>query len=163
MVGVSDLDVIFRATAVGTTGNLAVPLSGLISINVPSGGTINSAFIATEYELQLVSLDSTLVNQHRVVYKITSEGVPQLRETPAFSGQTVPSAVVQLGVGGMVTILNARIPANARILLTGQPSATPPVGMFYISSIVSAVGFNISSTSSADVGQNVYYQIYIPL
>ena len=163
MVGVSDGDVIFRVTAEGATGNLATPLSALISINVPTGGTVNPTFIATEYELQLVSLDSTTTNQRRVVFKINSEGMHQMRETAAFSGQTSPSGIIQLGIGGTIAVANARIVANSRVTLTIQPSAAPPVGVIYVSAITSGIGFSVTSTSALDVGQNIYYQIYIPL
>ena len=167
MVGVSDLDVIFRVTAEGATGNLATPLSALISINVPTGGTANPVFIATEYELQLVSLDSTATNQRRIVYKINSEGTPMLRETAAFSGQTFPSGIAILAAGTpvQVTVANARIVANSRVMLTVQPNvgSVPPVGIIYVATISAGVGFTIASTSGADMGQNIYYQIYIPL
>ena len=163
MVGVTDLDVIFRVTAEGVTTAGNTPLSGLISINVPTGGTANPAFIATEYELQLVSLNSTLVNSRRVVYKINAEGTHMLRETAAFSGQTSPSGVVTLGGGATVAVANANIVSNSRVLLTIQPSAAPPVGVIYVASITAGVGFTITSTSGADVGQNVYYQHFIPI
>jgi hypothetical protein len=86
-----------------------------------------------------------------------------LRETAAFSGQTSPSGVVTLGGGATVAVANANIVSNSRVLLTIQPSAAPPVGVIYVASITAGVGFTITSTSGADVGQNVYYQHFIPI
>lgn len=157
-------DVIFRATAVGVTDNLSIPLSGLISINVaPSGVPVGQGYIATDYELQLVSLDGP-ANGRRVVYKMTSEGVQELLETTsAGSHTTVPTGVVTLNGTGNATVLNSKIPANARILLTVQPGVGP-TGTVYVSAITPNTSFTITSNAGAsDAGVIVYYQIYIPL
>jgi hypothetical protein len=161
-------DVIFRDTAVGVTSNLSIPLSGLISINVPANGVpAGQGYIATEYELQLVSLDGP-VNGRRVVFKISSEGVLQMLEsTSAGPHTTVPSGVVTLATtiagGGTFIVPNSKIPANARILLTVQPSQAP-TGFIYVSNITLNTGFTITSTAgAADNGVKVYYQMYIPL
>jgi len=157
-------DVIYRATAVGVTDNLSIPLSGLISVNVAPGGVpAGQGYIATDYELQLVSLDGP-ANGRRVVYKMTSEGVQELLETTsAGSHTTVPTGLVTLDGTGNITVLNSKIPANARILLTIQPGVAP-VGTIYVSAITANTSFTITSNAGAsDSGVNVYYQIYIPL
>lgn len=157
-------DVIYRSTSVGVTSNLSIPLSGLISINVPVNGVpAGQGYIATEYELQLVSLDGP-ANGRRVVYKVTSEGNIQLLETSSAGPHTtVPSGVVTLNGAGTITVANGKIPANARILLTVQPGVAP-TGQIYVSNITLNTNFTITSTAGAgDAGVNVYYQIYIPL
>ena len=157
-------DVIFRDTAVGVTDNLSIPLSGFISINVPANGVpAGQGYIATEYELQLVSLDGP-ANGRRVVFKVSSEGVLELLEsTSAGPHTTVPTGVVTLGAAGTVTVLNNKIPANARVTLTIQPGPVP-VGTVYVSNITANTSFTIASNAgAADAGLQVYYQIYIPL
>lgn len=157
-------DVIYRASAIGVTDNLSIPLGAFISINVPVNGVpAGQGYVATEYELQLVSLDGP-ANGRRVVYKMTSEGVTELLETTsAGSHTTVPTGVVTLDVTGNVTVLNSKIPANARILLTVQPGVAP-TGSVYVSAITANTSFTITSNAgAADSGVNVYYQIYVPL
>jgi hypothetical protein len=155
-------DVIYRATAVGVTDNLSIPLSGLISVNVASVPA-GQGYIGTDYELQLVSVDGP-ANGRRVVYKMTSEGVTQLLETTsAGSHTTVPTGVVTLDVTGNITVLNSKIPANARILLTVQPGVAP-TGIVYVSAITANTSFVVTSNAgAADSGVRVYYQIYVPL
>ena len=157
-------DVIFRATSVGVTDNLSIPLSGLISINVAANGVpVGQGYIATDYELQLVSLDGP-ANGRRPVYKMTSEGVTQLLETTSAGPHTtVPTGLVALDGTGNITVLNSKIPANARIVLTVQPGVAP-TGTVYVSAITANTSFVITSNAgAADSGVNVYYQIYVPL
>jgi hypothetical protein len=157
-------DSIYRLTAIGVTDNLSIPLSGSISINVPTNGVpVGQGYIATEYELQLVSLDGPS-NGRRVVHKITSEGVPQLLETTSpGSHTTVPSGLITLGGAGNIIVPNNKIPSNARIILTVQPGPAP-IGNIYVSNITPNTSFTITSTAGGgDTGVNVYYQIYIPL
>lgn len=158
-------DVIFRATAVGVCNNaptFSIPLSGLISINVVAT-PLGQAYIATDYELQLVSLDGP-ANGRRPVFKITSEGVIQLLETTSLPPHTtVPSGVVTLGAAGTFTVPNNKLAANSRVLLTVQP-AQAPVGNIYVSAITANTSFTITSTAgAADSGVNVYYVIFAPL
>ncbi len=155
-------DVIYRATSVGVTDNLSIPLSGLISINV-SSVPAGQGYIGTDYELQLVSVDGP-ANGRRVVYKMTSEGVAQLLETTsAGSHTTVPSGVVILDGTGNITVLNSKIPVNARILLTIQPGVAP-TGTVYVSAITANTSFTVTSNAgAADSGVEVYYQIFVPL
>jgi hypothetical protein len=98
-------DVIFRATAVGVTSNLSVPLGGLISIQIPSGGVpIGAGWVATEYELQVVPLAGP-ANGRRISFKVTSEGETQsLRGVRAGSETaTIPagSAAAAIAVGAL--------------------------------------------------------------
>jgi hypothetical protein len=95
---------------------------------------------------------------------MTSEGVTQLLETTsAGSHTTVPTGVVTLDVTGNITVLNSKIPANARILLTVQPGVAP-TGIVYVSAITANTSFVVTSNAgAADSGVRVYYQIYVPL
>lgn len=156
-------DVIFRDIAVGVADDLSTPLSAMVSINIPPAGVpVGQGYIATEYELQLVSLDAAGT---RPVFKVTSEGSLQLLEsTSAGSNSTVPSGVVTLDASGEAVVLHSKIPGNARILLTIQPSPAAPVGTVYVSDITADTSFTITSTAGVgDTGLNVYYQVYIPL
>lgn len=154
-------DVIFRATAIGVTDNLNIPLSGLLSINVASVPA-GQGYLGTNFEVDLTSEDGP-GNGHRVVYRLDGEGRIHLLETTSpGSHTTVPSDVVTLGAGGTITIANSKIPANGRVILTVQP-AQAPLGTVWVSNITAGVSFTISSTNAADAGVNVYYQVYIPL
>lgn len=149
-------DVIYRATAVGVTDNLSIPLSGLISIVVPPGGVPSGAgWIATDYELQLVPLAGP-ANGRRQIFRITSEGIFHVRETA-----NSMAGVAVTGVGGSVTVLNNQITSTSRITLTIQDGGTVPTGFVYVSGRVIGTSFDITS-STLDVGVPVYYQIWEP-
>jgi len=87
-------DVIWRATAVGVTDNLSIPLGGLISIQVPTGGVpAGAGWIATEYELQVVPLAGP-ANGRRISFKVTSEG-----QTQSLRGMRVGSETAVIPAG----------------------------------------------------------------
>lgn len=147
-------DVIFRDTAIGVTSSLDIPISGTISINVtavPSPGI--SQWIGTEFEVQLVP-NSGPFNGRKVAFKVSGDGIISVRE-----GANHMAGLATL-VGGTVTVANANVPTNARIMVTVQPG-TAPSGFIYVSAINPGVDFTITSTSGADTC-TVYYQIYQP-
>lgn len=157
-------DVIGRYTATGVADNLTTPSAATLSFNVPTNGVPgNKGWVASEFEVQLTSLNGPS-NGLRPVFKISSEGVPQYLETTSKGAHaTVPSGIAVLNSMGKATIANATIPANARILLTAQPTKAPK-GSMYVSAIAPLTSFTIASTSGGtDSGVNVYYQIYMPL
>ena len=149
-------DVIYRATAVGVTDNLSIPIGGLISINVPPAGVPPGAgWIATDYELQLVPLNGP-ANGRRQTFRITSEGILHVRETA-----NSMAGVATTGAGGNVIVPNTQVTATLRISLTIQDGGTVPTGFAYISGRVIGTSFTIQS-STADIGVPVYYQIWEP-
>lgn len=157
-------DVIYRATAIGVTDNLSIPLCGTISINVESVPAAQG-YIGTSFEVALVSSDGPS-NGRRPVFDINSYGWIQLLESTSTNPQPAPktpaSDLVTLGAGGTITILNSHIPANARITLTVQPSQAP-LGVLWVSNITANTSFTITSTNASDAGVNVYYQLFVPL
>jgi len=163
---VIDGDVLFRVTAVGVAPNpplFDVPLTGLISINVPKpGGSVpGNNWVAGEFEIELVPLEGP-INGRKRVFKITSQGVPCLRETAAVAAPSngKAAAVVALGAGGTLVILNSYVKAGTRFTLTVQDGGPAPVGSVYVAARVAGTGFTISSTSALDVGVLVYYQLW---
>lgn len=72
LASVADGDILWRATAIGVTGNnLNVPLAGFLSIEVPTGGT-NPTWVASDFTVSLVPLAGP-INSIRTVFKVTSE------------------------------------------------------------------------------------------
>lgn len=149
-------DVIFRDTAVGVTDNLSIPLSGLISIRVSSVPPA-SGWIGTDYELQLVSKNGP-ANGRRIVFKVNSEGILQVRETP-----NTMAGVATTGAGGTIIVNNTNISSTSRITLTIQDTGpgNPPTGFVYVSARTPSSNFTIQS-SSLQPGIDVYYQIWEP-
>lgn len=147
-------DVLYRDTSVGVTSNLSIPLSGLSTIQVAPGG-VNTTFVATEYELQLVPKAGP-ANGRRQTFRVTSEGVFHIRETV-----NCMAGLAVTGATGSVTVPNANITSTSRITLTILNGGTVPTGFVYYSGRVLGTSFDITS-STADVGVQVYYQIWEP-
>ena len=91
-------DVLFRATCVGVSNTLTIPLAGFITIQVPTNFVpAAQAWTPSEYELQLVPLAGP-INSRRVVFKVTSEG-----ETESLNGvrvggpATTPATIATVG------------------------------------------------------------------
>lgn len=149
-------DVIFRDTAIGVTDNLSIPIGGQISILVaPNGVPVGQGWIATDYELQLVPLAGP-ANGRRQIFRITSEGIFHIRET----ANSMAGVATTTGTGS-VTVANTQITATSRITLTIQDGGTVPTGFVYVSSRAVGTSFTITS-STADIGVPVYYQIWEP-
>lgn len=151
-------DVIYRATAVGVTSNLSIPLSGLISINVaPNGVPAGQGWIATDYQIQLVPLTGP-ANGRKEVFRITSEGIFHIQEAA-----NKMAGIATLGAAGTATVLNTQITASSKITLTIQDGGAVPTGFVYLSSRVVGTSFTITSAAgAADVGVKVYYQVWEP-
>lgn len=155
-------DILLQNAAVGVASNLTTPLCALMNINavaVPAGKN----YVASEFELKLVSVDGPA--KPRTVFKVSSEGALQLLESTSTAGTSMaPSGVATLNSKGVLAVANTKLPANARVLLTIQPSSKAPQGTVYVSDIQAHTGFTITSTGGAkDAGLKVYYQVYIPL
>lgn len=172
LVPVAVGDVIFGITAVGVTGNSSppgIPLSGLIQIvasSVPTTPVVTGGWIGTDYTLQLVSKNGPS-NGRRKVFRINSEGVPQLFE------QTTVMSQVQDGTAGLSTfptlpattivVSNQNFSATSRFTLTIQDGAVPLAGV-YVSSRVVGTSFTISSIGGVtQPGVVVYWQIWEPV
>lgn len=163
-VGVADGDLLFRATAIGVTGDgLLIPLAGTITIQVPSApGTVQPTYVPTEFDLQLVPTEG-LTNSIRSVFKVTSQGVPVLRETIAANApNTDPAAgVATLGAAGAVVVANKNVKAGTRFLLTVQDGGTLASGIIQVTARTVGVDFTItSSAAAADAGAVVYWQLW---
>lgn len=165
-------DHILDITASGVTSGLASlgePISGWISIQVSSVpvGAPGFGWIGTDYQLELVSKNGGQ-NAKRPVFRVSSEGIVQLRESispkpaPAVNDQPLAGLATLPGLlVNTVTVANTTLPADARILLTVQPG-TAPAGQIYVSLITPNTSFDITSTNPADTC-TVYYQIWQPI
>ena len=72
------------------------------------------------------------------------------------------AGVIALGALGTVTIPNTRVTANTRFLLTAQDGGPAPTGVISQTARVPGVSFTITSSVPADVGVQVYYQLWEP-
>lgn len=160
--GVIDGDPLWRMACVGVTANgLLIPIAAFITIQVPTGGS-QPTYVASEYELQLVPLLGP-TNSRRPVFKITSQGVPVLRETIAANALTTDPAagLATLDVAGQVVIANKNVLAGTRFTLTAQDGGTLPSGSMRVITRVVGTSFTIASTANAgDAGTVVYWQLW---
>jgi hypothetical protein len=158
LAGVIDGDVIFRATAVGVCGdNVSIPLSGLISILVPVGGSNpGQNWIATDFEVQLVPLAGP-INGRKITFKVDSEGILYVREAA-----NKMAGIAVLDATGTAVVANTRVKATTRFNLTVQEGVAP-TGSVYQSSRIVGTSFTIKSNAgAADAGVQVYYQLWEP-
>jgi hypothetical protein len=91
-------DVLFRATCVGVSNTLTIPLAGFITIQVPTNFVpAAQAWTPSEYELQLVPLAGP-INSRRVVFKVSSEGETQSLNGVRVGGPaTTPATIATVG------------------------------------------------------------------
>jgi len=158
-------DPIYRVTVIGVTGdNDKTPVAGYIDLSVAPAG-VQPLYVASQYAVSLVPLEGP-INSIQEMWKITSQGVPCLREEfhqgPNGDSVTVVAGVIALGLGGVVNVLNPNIKANTRFTLTIQDGGAVPLGSVYVASRVVGPGgsFNIQSTNAADVDVLVYWQLW---
>jgi len=160
--GVVDLDPLWRVSAVGVTANgLLIPIAAFITIQVPVGGA-QPTYVASEYELQLVPLAGP-TNSRRIVFKITSQGVPVLRETIAANAPTTDPAagIAVLDAAGQLVILNKNVSGKTRFALHPQDTGTIVTGVVRPTARVPGTSFTIASTAgAADAGVSVYWQLW---
>jgi len=162
LASVNPLDPLYTITAIGVpANNTSLPIAATLALQVPAAG-VGLDYVAAELELRLTPLEGP-INGAKTAFKITSQGVPVLRETalPA-TGSTAGLAVT--GVGGTIVIPNVSVknPAaypGTRITLTIQPGGAAPTGGVWVSNITAGVGFTIQSLTN-DVGVQVYWQLW---
>jgi len=153
-------DLLYRITAIGVAAdNASAPLAAFISLQVPTAG-VGANYVATELELQLVPLEGP-INGAKVMFKITSQGVPVLRETALPAGGAAAGLAV-LGAGGTITVANPSVQAGTRFVLTVQDGGAAPSGsLIYVSARVAGVSFTVTSIAGAgDAGVQVYWQLW---
>jgi hypothetical protein len=160
LAGVIDGDSIFRATAVGVAGdNVSIPLSGLISITVPIGGSVvGQNWIATDFEVQLVPLAGP-INGRKQTFKVDSEGILYVREAA-----NKMAGIATLDAAGQAVVANTRVKTTTKFNLTIQEgTGVAPTGTVYQASRVVGTSFTIKSNAgAADAGVQVYYQLWEP-
>lgn len=163
-------DVIFGATAVGVTSNRSIPLSGLIQL-ITTAVPDAAGWIGTDFAVELVSRNGP-ANGRRRVFRITSEGVPQLYEQRTVMSQLQDGAAglaTIVGSGGSVTVANANVTADSRFTLTIQDSAAlpppVPVASVYVSARSVGTSFTISTIGPTPnpPGLVIYWQIWEPV
>lgn len=156
---VIDGDILYGVTAVGVApDNVSIPLSGLIRILVPSGGSVpGHNWIATDYQLQLVPLNGP-INGRKEAFRVTSEGILHIKESP-----NTMAGIAILAGAGVAVISNTQVTATSKFTLTVQDGGTVPTGTVYISSRIIGTSFTITSNAGAiDNGVRVYYQLWEP-
>jgi len=60
-------------------------------------------------------------------------------------------------------VANTRVTANTRITLTVQDGVVPPTNGQYVSVRAVGASFTIQMINPADIGVQVYYQLYEPI
>ena len=152
-------DLLLRLTAIGVPAdNASVPLAALLSLQIPPGG-VGPNYVASELELQLVPLEGP-INGAAVMFKITSQGVPVLRETLLPAGGSA-AGLATLDVAGSALVLNPSVQVGSRFALTVQDGGTVATGTIQVGSRAAGLGFVIkSSLGAADAGVIVYWQIW---
>ena len=161
LVSVNDLDVLFRATAIGVAGdNASIPLAGYVSIQVPPGGAVpGRKYVAADFAVELTPLEGP-INGHREVFKINSQGVPALR-----SGVDRASGIAVLDAAGVALVLNANVTPTSRFQLSvNEGTGTAPSGQIWQQTRVPGVSFTIRSTANAaDEEVAVFWVMWEPL
>ena len=152
-------DLLFRVTAIGVPAdNVSVPLAALLSLQIPAGG-VGPNYVASELELQLVPLEGP-INGATPMFKITSQGIPVLRETLLPAGGSA-AGLATLDVAGNALVLNPTVTVGSRFVLTVQDGGTVATGAIQVGSRAAGLGFVIkSSLGAADAGVIVYWQIW---
>lgn len=155
-------DVLLRLTAVGVPNdNASVPLAGLVSINVPAGG-VGPNYVATDFEVQLVPLTGP-INGRKQAFLVDSEGILHVKEAgPTGAPTSHMAGLAVTGAGGAVVVPNVRVSATSKFTLTVQDGGTVPTNGLYVSARVVGTSFTIQMINPADVGVQVYYQLWEP-
>jgi hypothetical protein len=155
LAGVIAGDVLFRATAIGVTGNnIDIPLAGTISINA---ALVAANYVATDFEVALVPLAGP-INGRKQAFVVDSEGVLHVKEQA-----NSMAGVAIIGAGGTIVVPNTRVTATTKFNLTGQDGGSVQTGAIFQSARVVGTSFTIKSTAGAgDAGVHVYYQLFEP-
>lgn len=165
IAGVVDGDTLVQISAAGVAPNPpnnSLPIAALIGVVVPVGGSVpGHNWVGSDFEIQLVPIEGP-INGRKRVFKLTSHGIPCLREIPAVvapsNGQA--AGLVTLGAGGWVLVPNSYVTAGTRFTLTIQDGGTVPSGAIYVASRIPGTSFTIQSNSPLDIGVKVYYQLW---
>jgi hypothetical protein len=157
-------DIIQGQTAIAVTNNALVPLAYTQRVIVVENANGN---VAADWEISLCPKGTT-TNSIRKTFRISSEGVPQLRELGSPSPQATTGYVaglVTLDGAGQFVVPNTNVQANTRFLLTVQDGGAIPSGsLIYQSARVVGTSFTITSKGGAlDSGVQVYYQLLEPI
>lgn len=155
-------DVLLRLTAVGVPAdNVSVPLAGLVSIQVPVGG-VGLNFVATDFEIQLVPLTGP-INGRKQAFLVDSEGILHVKEAgPAADPTSHMAGLAVTGAGGTIVVPNVRVKATTKFTLTIQDGGVAPTNGVYVSARVVGTSFTIQMINPADVGVQIYYQLWEP-
>lgn len=156
-------DIIQGQTGIGVTNNGLIPLAYTQRVIVVENANGN---VACDWELSLCPKGAT-TNSIRKTYRVTSEGVPQLRESTSPSPQLATgyaAGVVTLDGTGSLVVPNTNIKANTRIQLTIQDGGAVPTAPVYVSARTVNTNFTISSMGiGVNAGVQVYYQLFEPI
>lgn len=155
-------DVLLRLTAVGVpTDGVSVPLAGLVSIKVPTGG-VGLNYVATDFEIQLVPLTGP-INGRKQAFMVDSEGILYVKEAgPAADPTSHMAGLAVSGAGGTIVVPNVRVKATTKFTLTVQDGGVAPTNGQYVSARVVGTSFTIQMINPADVGVQIYYQLWEP-
>ena len=175
--GCVDGDSLMNITATGVTGNgLLVPIAAVFDCVIPTGGTFATA-LSPNFRWQLAR---EITNSRRVVWTMVGlsgdlvMGAPSLLAPLPTKGARIlihegtvstPNAMQGMattGPGGTITVANTLITANTRIALTWQDGGAFPAGAPGLRGRNPNVDFTIQSTNPADVGVNVFWQLWEP-
>jgi len=157
-------DTILNLTGAGVCGdNVSIPLAAIFDAIIPPGGVFAQS-ISPDFRWQLAK---GTINSRREVWRmvgLTGDFVMknagqriQIKE-----GANAMQGVSPTGAGGTVVVPNTLITANTRISLTWQDGGAAPAGTAYVVSRVAGTSFTIQSTNPADVGVNVFWQLWEP-
>jgi hypothetical protein len=162
LLSVNPGDVLLRLTAVGVgADNASIPLAGLVSINVPAGG-VGPNYVATDFEIQLVPLTGP-INGRKQAFLVDSEGILHVKEAgPAGAPTSHMAGLAVTGAGGTVVVPSVNVKATTKITLTIQDGGAAPTNGLYVSARVIGTSFTIQMINPADVGVQVYYQLWEP-
>jgi len=100
-----------------------------------------------------------------VMFKITSQGVPVLRETdlppvaPPVPNRRV-AGLATLDGAGQLLILNPNVKAGTRFTLTVQDGGTLATGNIQVTARTVGTDFTIASSVVTDAGAIVYWQLW---
>jgi len=162
LVSVNPGDVLLRLTAVGVPAdNTSIPLAGLVSINVPAGG-VGANYVATDFEIQLVPLTGP-INGRKQAFLVDSEGILHVKEAgPAGAPTSHMAGLAVTGAGGTIVVPSVNVKATTKFTLTIQDGGAAPTNGLYVSARVIGTSFTIQMINPADVGVQVYYQLWEP-
>jgi len=161
----ADGDVLLRLTAIGVTGNgLDVPLAGMLSFVVPTGGTFAQS-LSPNLEVRLAT---SVTNSIRAVWEVEGlSGDLTMKvageRIKVKEGANAMQGVAVLDGTGNFTVNNTLVTANTRIAYWVQDGGPAPAGQVYPSARVVATSFTLTSTAGAgDAGLVVAWQLWEP-